>query len=438
MKKIAITEKIQWQRICNVFFTYLCLSLLISVSKQYLGIVRLVWSHDLMLLLVLFLSVVLDMLFIFFMVHLLDKKLEIPTIMCPVLVVTVIPVFVGLIDQNVGRSFFTDIISYQSYALKTIIFFTLFRYEEFVEVFYRFIKIFVSVIIISSAIALTIMLTLFLTYKKFYPSLYVDLTLPLAYLIVNGHYWGSLVAFFLAFLSGKRMLMIGAVIIFILAARKYIPKYVLFCLFLLPVILYILGSINHTIPGTARLTHTVNDISKKISERFTSVPVYSSNGEQSGKVTQLLQSMDKIRYEEVKVTFASLTGLRFIFGTGYGFRYQLDIHPTQILLGITHANAHFTPAGIFLKFGMIGFVVWYSLFLYALFCSIKMRNNSPLDYIAFLYLCSMLIQSFFAYQLFLDRLLPIILGYVLARQANAQKYSYFNGKYRNSLIPAKS
>ena len=104
----------------------------------------------------------------------------------------------------------------------------------------------------------------------------------------------------------------------------------------------------------------------------------------------------------------------YVLGKGYGFRYFYFDSVEMEEAGVTHSNSHFSPAGILLKFGFVGVLLWTLLFIALLIKSFIVRKISYVDYANFAFLLSVLIQSLFAFLLFTNPILPMVIGLIMS------------------------
>jgi hypothetical protein len=114
--------------------------------------------------------------------------------------------------------------------------------------------------------------------------------------------------------------------------------------------------------------------------------------------------IDPGRYVEYVSVRPHLSGPKIVFGLGYGFRYRLiDFEASQESV----SNAHFTPLGIVLKFGLVGVSMWLAAFFY-LFLGVYPRTK--IEYAAHVSLFGIFVQSLFAYGFFINSLTAICCG----------------------------
>mgnify|MGYP001198016239 CR=1 FL=1 len=119
------------------------------------------------------------------------------------------------------------------------------------------------------------------------------------------------------------------------------------------------------------------------------------------------------RYFEIESITSIMTFFDWIIGKGMGFNYILS--GDGILWSLNHNNAHFTPISILSKYGIFIFIS-ISYFFIKAFLSKKIPLKIRM--IFKIYLIIFLIESIFSYLIFNDRILPIILGMLLANNFN--------------------
>ena len=137
----------------------------------------------------------------------------------------------------------------------------------------------------------------------------------------------------------------------------------------------------------------------------------------------LLSILFPYRYGEFNSVLSHLSdGFSFLFGKGFGFRYDIlrESNISNILgllkedVGNNISNAHFTPIGIFLKFGFLGFISW-TILLTKIIYKIFHRNEFYFVKVSLLAIIGYIFQSLFAFGFFINMFTPFLIGLCLAK-----------------------
>ncbi|XOV79191.1 MAG: hypothetical protein ACFHVJ_20125 [Aestuariibacter sp.] len=343
-------------------------------------------------------SWLIDIVFIFFALSVI-RKFEIPGWVLLSASVLILAPLIGLGNQFLNRTFMTDMIVYYTFFFKIFIFYHLFKDIKYVNQYHRFLNSYTFWAVVVGVLTISIM-TLLKNYgHKFYFSSSPDITFAYAMSIVKGNTIGSYFIMLIGVLSGKRMLFVGLSVIFLLSFRRYVSS-TRHNLIMVAVILggmLFLETTNYlALPGIAKIQQ-----------------VFST---EASDFVELLQKAAPHRFNEVLSIMYVMEWYDYILGKGFGFRFfwlgNEELHEA----GITHSNAHFTPFGLVSKFGILGASLFFIMFFYVLRKAFKLRKESPISYMNYLFMVSILIQSLFAYILFNNTLVPLVIAYVLSQR----------------------
>ncbi len=111
------------------------------------------------------------------------------------------------------------------------------------------------------------------------------------------------------------------------------------------------------------------------------------------------------RSEEILAIISAMSPLSYLTGLGAGFTYTFS-HPE--LEVENYANAHFSPLALIYKFGIVYCIIIYSYIFRNMFSSM-VDGTVRSGFIGFFLFLTMM-QSFFAFNLFAEMLLPILVA----------------------------
>jgi hypothetical protein len=331
------------------------------------------------------------------------------------------PVFISIARDQLNLTFFNDAAIYFSFVLKVVFFRTLIisildRYE--LDVFFsKFSRIFLIVSASVAAVAFLVAQFFVASGQLLYYQSPAEITLAAAIAIASGNVGG--IAFFLIFaaLSGKRMLLVGvsAMLIFSLVfSRRLTTKLNR----LLPIFFLsaVLGGF--LILSTDRLEGLV--FLEKLESTYEGAMRAFSNAD---SLDSFFLQLEPARYIEFVSLRENIDGWGAIFGNGYGFRYELN---AALLADSGYeaegdvTNAHFTPIAVVAKFGILGLFVWMAYFFSALTPLFRGKKERYFSYACGLALLGYLVQSLFAFGLFVNPITSFVLAVAtVKRRANA-------------------
>lgn len=365
---------------------------------------------------------ILDFTFIGLFVFFWRKKIVFRQTDALLFLIILYPMFIGAFRENFGMTFLNDLVIFLAFFLRVVILRTLIvsalKHTRLDEVFTPFL-LRLSKISIGLAIVLFILVQFAVGagWQTYY-QVPLEVTFVLGYSIASGNL--GYILFFLIFsvVSGKRMILISTLFT-LMVALLWAPNLRRVLVRWFPVIgffIFFLAVSGSYLLGTSNLVFV-----NKITYSYKLFTQGISNG---GGLDEFFIIAMPDRYIEYRSLLPHLNGENLIFGNGYGFRYVLDhISQKEFGLGSEYhnvTNAHFTPIAIVAKFGIIGLVGW-SLFFFSAFRGLRSKvKHSVVSTAALLALVSLLVQSLFAYGLFLNPFTPFIfaIASVVPRRAS--------------------
>lgn len=318
------------------------------------------------------------------------------------------PFLIGMARENISITFVHDTVIFFFFIAKIVIFRTiLMRISAVVDldtVFHRSARkliIWCALIAILSLGTATIMLG---QGASFYYQAPAELTFAAALLLAQAKIFSYLFFLLLALTAGKRMVMVGLLVMALIAVltspkvRSALSRFALIA---------IVSALLAIIFGETVLSSELTIIDK-ILETFRQL---SYAMEMSESLIEILMFADPGRFAEYVSLKPYLSDWSLWFGNGYGFRYELD---TAFLAefgydeGAEVTNAHFTPLAITAKFGLLGVLIWLTLITTVL--TSRFDRRSYVQYACRLAFLSMIVQSFFAFGFFIDFSTPFYIA----------------------------
>jgi hypothetical protein len=385
--------KVSQNRLLKLYFWLLCFQEVLHVA----GVTRVLGIYDPVHI---FLAIKFSVDLLFITLYFLGAgSPKVPITLYPFVFLPIYPIFIGLVNQQVNVTFISDIIVFNLFFLKILIFYSIFREEKNRDLFIQFAKNFsLLALFISFSLVIFFQLLNFLGYS-FYFSLTPEITYGYALAVTSGKFLLSYLYLISGVLSGKRMLLVGVIVIFFLLYYRYLnkTKHNTFLLIVaIPIAILIAYKLSSVLLGVG-----------KIGSLFQRADLFELS------FFDMIRALDNARYNEVAGIIQSMNGIDYVLGKGYGFRYFYLDNIEMKEAGVTHSNAHFSPAGILSKFGFIGVLWWTLFFLFILTRSFLIRKITSVDYANFAFLVSILVQSLFAFILFANAILPMVVGFIM-------------------------
>jgi len=328
------------------------------------------------------------------------KSFRLPKWVFPPAMLLLTAPLLGAYNGFLNHTLVTDIVVYSTFFLKISIFFKLFKQHLYRQQFNSFLLMYCKAAVITGVLTVATLTLLKSLGYQFYFSATPDITYSYALNLTSGNVWYSYFIFGLSIMTGKKMLVIGFFVIYILAYKRYFNHYkhnLLLLLGCIIAVIYIGPSVIDSTPGLAKF------------QKLTQL--------QGDNLYTILMKLDRHRFSEILGIIDVMEWYDYILGKGYGFRFYWFDNDILKDAGITNSNAHFSPMGIISRFGIIGFILFSILFIYVLWCAFKSRKKTHLAYANYLFLASILVQSLFAYILFNNTLVPLVIALVLNSRA---------------------
>lgn len=315
------------------------------------------------------------------------------------------PFFIGIYRGNATITFVNDSMIFFGFMIKVIVFRTvLARISSVASIDDIFLPYAKRIIFWSGAfavIALAVIFILLGTGATFYFQAPAEITMATAMVLTQGRIAMYLFFLALALMAGKRMIMIGVLVMGLIAGLAHTRFRSAVLRALIPMVLF---SPVLVIFGGSFLGADVSFVDKIL---VTYRQLVSAQ-ELSTSFLEMLKFLDPGRYVEYVSLQPHLTGWSLWFGNGYGFRYELN---TDFLYEFGYAavkevsNAHFTPLAITAKFGLFGLLIW--LVTIGAVLTAKIDKSSYFQYACRLAFIAMVVQSIFAFSFFVNMYTPM-------------------------------
>jgi hypothetical protein len=238
--------------------------------------------------------------------------------------------------------------------------------------------------------------------------IYIGLTPPIEVPYINSLFNGGiisvLISLSLIILSGKRSILIAAVLCFLyyhffLKQKNRLIKLALLTIaIILSITIFplIMNSKNAALEKYVYTIQTIieSDIDLNDEESIKILDVVSA-----GRIAEILSSTNN----------SSTIDILFGKGPGYTYKYY-GLNTEEENLG--YSNVHFTPVNFLTKYGL-----FFTFFIFYYILSTIFTYKSVGDYrkLVTLILLMYLIEMFFAFNIFVEPLIPLCLGYLTAR-----------------------
>lgn len=395
--------------------------MIVFAAMNFMSILRLLGVPDLPQLLLL-LYRAMDMLIVISFFVYCGFRIKVHGIDLFLLIFATYPFFIGLARGNLSLTFANDVMIYFMFLAKVAIFRTILSRISAVTdldvVFTKHARKLVFWCGLMGVILLVAGVILLGGSSDYYYQAPSEMTFAAALVLAQGKIVAFLVFLTIALASGKRMIMIGLLVIGAAAVlglhsnlRRAFVRFLPVALVLFPMVIAtgstLLGS---DLVFVDKITGTFRQIERAMG--------------QSDSFLDILMYTDPQRYAEYVSLLPYLTDWSLWFGNGYGFRYEID---SNFLAnfgkegGIEVTNAHFTPLAVTSKFGLFGLMIWIFLILRVL--TTKINRKSFVDYACRLAFISMIVQSLFAFGFFVNMFTPFYIAVLTAgsRRAKAPK-----------------
>ncbi|MBF0171710.1 MAG: hypothetical protein HQK87_11615 [Nitrospinae bacterium] len=325
--------------------------------------------------------------------------------------VVLLALSLGFLNFQFTRSLVTESLLYGLFLLKIVIFSHLFGDRDHRALFVRFLGVYAVVAVLFAVIGVGALMALSSTVPGIYFNLTPQLLFPFIWSMATGGQPMAMFILVVALMAGKRMIILGLLLALALGFRRWMlhPRGLASLGMLVALAALGSGLLVEFSPGAKKSVATSVTLSQALvggtdeSTGWADPPV--------GPVGALLRRIDRHRYYDARSAVAGMTPLEMVVGRGFGYRYEW----MHVDIGVTFAVPHFTPAGLFMKFGAVGTVAWVFLFGGALYAGWR-HKSEPLVFACLVFLTCLIVQSLFAYVLFANPLTAIAIGYLFARE----------------------
>jgi hypothetical protein len=301
----------------------------------------------------------------------------------------------GLLNNPLSHKSIFDTLFLFLFTAKILVFINILEDQVYYDKTIQFLKRYLVICIISAILG-TGLFYLLPQNTDAYAGL-TPVAIPyLLYGLLNGKFLVVALAMLIIFLSGKRAIMLSAILVTVASlfssnrndtgSLRRLTLLFSFALLSIVFVYYLSDS-----AAFQKIEATLNVVSNLDDD--------------------LLFRIVGPRFYEVTSIYNEMGPFDYILGKGSGFTYDLVVSGNVI--SPDHANAHFSPIGIVSKYGAIIFVFLTLLFLRALLSN---QGDKYLLLFLKLYLISFLFESLFSYLIFNDKILPVVLALLLMRK----------------------
>ncbi|WP_407496734.1 hypothetical protein [Pseudooceanicola sp. MF1-13] len=331
------------------------------------------------------------------------------------------PFLIGIARGNLSITFANDTVIFFMFIAKIVIFRTILSRIHAVtdldSIFRKPARKLVYWCGLFAVISLSAALVLLGTSSGRYYQAPAEVTFAASLVLAQGKIFTYLLFLAIALAAGKRMVMVGLLVIAAFAAlahprvRRAFLRFSIVGLVLLPVVAIASSTLlSSDLQFVDKILGTFRQIERAMmqSESFLETLMYTDPG----------------RYVEYVSLLPYLTDWALWFGNGYGFRYDLDsnfLYEFGMAGYLEVTNAHFTPLAITAKSGLFGLMIW--LILIGQVLTARINRRSFVEYACRLAFISMLAQSLFAFGFFINMFTPfyIAMSMVGSRRTKASK-----------------
>ena len=297
-----------------------------------------------------------------------------------------------------SRRTITDIINPLVFIFKISIFRSIFYNDK--QVIYSFIRK-SSTLFLASTILTVLLFFVMSRIGVIYIGLTPPIEVPYVNSLFNGGIMSVLISLSLIIFSGKRSILIAAVLCFLyyhffLKQKNRLIKLTLLTIAIILSITIFPLIINSKNAALEKYVYTIQtiieaDIDLNDEESIKILDVVSA-----GRIAEILSSTNN----------SSTVDILFGKGPGYTYKYY-GLNTEQENLG--YSNVHFTPVNFLTKYGL-----FFSFFIFYYILSTIFMSESVGHYrkLITLILLMYLIEMLFAFNIFVEPLIPLCLGYL--------------------------
>lgn len=395
--------------------------MIVFAAMNFMSILRLLGVPGLPPLLLLLYRVMDMLILIAFFVYC-RSRIKVRGIDLFLLIFATYPFFIGLARGNYSLTFANDTVIFFFFSAKVVIFRTIFlrisAVTDLDSVFTKPARKLVFWCGLIGAILLAAGVILLGGSADYYYQAPSELTFAAALVLAQGNSVAFLFFLTIALAGGKRMIMVGLLVMAVFAVlgfhsnlRRAFVRFLPVALVLFPMAIAA-GStlLSSDLVFVDKLLGTFRQIGRSM--------------EHSGSFMEMLMYTDPQRFAEYVSLLPYLTDWSLWFGNGYGFRYEVD---STFLAdfgkegGEEITNAHFTPLAITAKFGLFGLLIWVILIVRV--STTKINRKSFVEYACRLAFISMIAQSLFAFGFFINMFTPFYIAMLTvgSRRTKASK-----------------
>lgn len=235
-----------------------------------------------------------------------------------------------------------------------------------------------------------------------YPGMRLPAILPAAYLAVNDKKVRIIIIIIAILLSGKRAVLLAIIPAIIIGFKiKFTLRKLVYVMFIGMVGFVLVNANWETLKQTKGISKFTYTIEKITQYRKTNDIMFLNNA--SGK-----------RLEEVTSSLHDFSFLDYLWGAGSGFTYDLYDIERKKMKTAKYGNVHFSPVSLLSSYGIIFMILFYGFLFRYCFLGFKYskRFGSKFLLILSISLIGFVIESFFAFVLFVLPFFPIIIGFM--------------------------
>jgi hypothetical protein len=306
-----------------------------------------------------------------------------------VVIMSLFTLIIGMFNFEFSRRFITDFTNPVFFFAKIYIFKEYWSRNDLSS----YIKYYTRIAFIGSFLMLPLVYYMFTSSESTRLSIFPPLELPFSHYLINRNFIFLILSFLVMILYGKRAILVGSFMTFILYIvfinRKNFLKYVLLSMVLIVLLTQVLSFYSDNF-AVKRLMYTF--------ELF--------NSDEFDKVDKISAG----RTDEIETIVKLMEPIDYVIGKGAGFKYYM-INKGEIEEA---ANAHFSPLGFLSKYGVFFTILIYVFLIRIMFFKNAKHLNNKNLLTALCVSIFIFIESFFAYTTFVVPIYPVFLGAVLS------------------------
>ncbi|TMX44380.1 hypothetical protein DA096_15395 [Vibrio rotiferianus] len=301
------------------------------------------------------------------------------------------PLIIGIINYELSRRHITDFVIPFVFFAKLAIFSDYWTRNSFEE----YAKYYSKVTLFGSFLLIFFIYSLFSSSGVSRLAIFPPLELTYSYFFVSNNIY-FVVSLILIFLYGKRAQLMSAILV-LFVGLIFTKGYKRIWSFLVAAVLIFFG-------GLYVLNNPENISVRRFLYTFEMVDFSDLDS---------INLASAGRLDEVFAILRHITAIDIFFGKGNGFTYDIILTSGEIK---TAANSHFSPLGLYSKYGILFTLSLYA-FLFSIFVkSFGIAREDRIVLFCLLAALFIFFESFFAYAIFATAINPVILGYLKGSQ----------------------